>query len=259
MARPNIHIERARAKAATAMQPPARELPPSELAKRIDHTLLKPTATKSDIDHLCNEALKFDFWSVCVGPSYVKQAAELLRGSDVKVCAVVGFPLGFSTTKIKLAEAKKAVEDGADEIDMVMNLGAFKSGDYSLVSQEIEDLAMYCRDTKSVLKVIIECCYLTDDEKVNAGRLAERAGADYVKTSTGLGTGGATVEDVSLLKRSLVGTAKIKAAGGIGTLEKALAMISAGADRIGTSSGAKIMAEWTEPAEHGRTVEPRSG
>ena len=231
----------------------------SEFAKRIDHTLLRPTATRDDVGLLCEEALRFDFWSVCVAPSYVRQAAEHLRGSGVRVCAVVGFPLGFSTGSVKLAEARKAVEDGADEIDMVMNLGAFKSGDYSLVSREIENVAMYCRDARKVLKVIIECCFLTDDEKVNAGRLTERSGADYVKTSTGFGTGGATVEDVSLLKRSLVGTAKIKAAGGIGTLEKALAMISAGAGRIGTTSGAKIMAEWTEIADHGMVAKPRSG
>lgn len=230
----------------------------SELAKRIDHTLLKPTATGQDVDRLCEEARKFNFWSVCVGPFYVKRAAERLRGSGVRVCAVVGFPLGFSTGRVKLAEAEAAVGDGADEIDMVMNLGAFKSGDHQAVYREIEDIARYCRSEHKVLKVIIECCYLTDDEKSDAGRLAERAGADYIKTSTGFGTGGATVEDVSLLKRSLSGRAKVKASGGIGTLEKALAMIEAGADRIGTSSGAKIMAEWTETADPGTPVRPRS-
>jgi deoxyribose-phosphate aldolase len=230
-----------------------------ELAKRIDHTLLKPYATSSDIDQLCAEAMKFDFWSVCVGSSYVKRAAENLKGSGVKVCAVVGFPLGFSLSTVKLAEAKAAIKDGADEIDMVMNLGAFKSDDYDLVFREIEDMAKYCHAEDKILKVIVECCYLTDDEKAGAARLAARAGADYVKTSTGFGTGGATVEDVALLKKTLAGGARIKAAGGIGSLEKALDMIKAGADRIGTSSGVKIMTEWTETANSGMKVVPRSG
>ena len=228
-----------------------------EFAKRIDHTLLKPTATYADVDKLCAEALRFEFWSVCVVPSRVRQAAERLRGSGVKVCTVVGFPLGFSLGSVKLEEAREAVRDGVDEIDMVMNIGAFKSGDQTTVAHEIEEMAAFCLSSGKLLKVIIECCYLTDDEKVVAARLAEKAGADFVKTSTGFGTGGATLEDVALLRRSLAPTTKIKAAGGIGTLEKALAMIRAGADRIGTSSGASIMAEWTEPAEHGRRPKPR--
>ncbi|MDV3278725.1 MAG: deoxyribose-phosphate aldolase [Nitrososphaerales archaeon] len=230
-----------------------------EFAKCIDHTLLKPYATGADIDRLCAEAMKFDFWSVCVGSFYVKRAAENLRGSGVKVCAVVGFPLGFSSTSVKLAEAETAIGDGADEIDMVMNLGAFKSGDYNFIFHEIEDAAKCCHGARKLLKVIIECCYLTNDEKVGAARLAERAGADYVKTSTGFGTSGATVEDVALLKKALAGTARIKAAGGIGTLEKALEMIKAGADRIGTSSSVKIMEEWKETADRGLKVAPRSG
>jgi deoxyribose-phosphate aldolase len=229
----------------------------SEFVKRIDHTLLKPTATSTDVDKLCDEALRFDFWSVCVAPSRVRQAAERLRGSGVKVCTVVGFPLGFSLGSVKLDEAKVAVRDGADEIDMVMNVGAFKSGDRMTVSREIEEIASFCLSAGKVLKVIIECCYLTDEEKVAAARLAERAGADFVKTSTGFGTGGATVEDVALLRRALAETTKIKAAGGISSLEKALAMIRAGADRIGTSSGSSIMAEWPEPAEHGRPARPK--
>lgn len=215
-----------------------------ELAKRIDHTLLKATATGNDVDGLSDEALRFDFWSVCVGPYNVRRAAERLRGSDVKVCAVVGFPLGFDPASIKLAEAVKATDDGADEIDVVMNIGAFKSGDHDMVFNEIKNLAQFCHEKSKILKVIVECCYLTDDEKEKAGRLAELAGASFVKTSTGMGTGGATVEDVRLLRRVLLPQTRIKAAGGIGTLEKALAMIAAGADRIGTSSGAKIMSEW---------------
>ena len=168
----------------------------TEFARRIDHTLLKATATVADIDQLCDEALRFDFWSVCVAPCNAKRAKERLEGSDVKVCVVVGFPLGFDAASIKLAEAVKAVEDGADEIDMVMNVGAFKSGDHDLVFNEINSLAQFCHTRSKLLKVIIECCYLTDEEKVKAARLAELAGADFVKTSPGMGTGGATVEEV---------------------------------------------------------------
>ncbi len=231
----------------------------TELAKRIDHTLLKATATGPDIDQLCAEALRFDFWSVCVAPSYVRRAAERLEGSGVKVCAVVGFPLGFHQGSIKLAEAVTAIKGGADEIDMVMNIGAFKSGDDDTVFNEVKNLAQFCHANSKVLKVIIECCYLTDDEKVKAARLAELAGADYVKTSTGMGTGGATVEDVRLLRRTLLPQTKIKAAGGIGTLEKALSMIAAGADRIGTSSGAKIMSEWPATADSRFVARPKPG
>lgn len=225
------------------MLSPGHQFEWSELAKHIDHTLLKPTATAADIDKLCDEGVKYGFWSVCIPPSYVAHAAQRLKGTGVKVCAVIGFPLGFSTGATKRAEAQQAIQDGADELDMVMNIGAFKSGDLPLVAREIEEVAGDCRASKRLLKVIIECCYLTEDEKVKAARLAERSGAAYVKTSTGLGPSGATVEDVTLLHRSLVGTAKIKASGGISTLEKAMVMIDAGADRIGTSSGAKIIEE----------------
>jgi deoxyribose-phosphate aldolase len=229
----------------------------TEFARRIDHTLLKATATVMDIDQLCDEALRFDFWSVCVAPCNVKRAKERLEGSDVKVCAVVGFPLGSDTASIKLAEAVKTVEDGADEIDMVMNIGAFRSEDHELVFNEINSLAQFCHTRSKLLKVIIECCYLTDEEKVKAARLAELASADFVKTSTGTGTGGATVEDVTLLRRTLLSKTRIKAAGGIGTLEKALSMIAAGADRIGTSSGAKIMSEWPATADSRSVAKPK--
>lgn len=219
-----------------------------ELAKYIDHTNLAPTATVPDIDRLCDEAVKHDFWSVCVGPSYVRHAARRLKGSSVKVCSVVGFPLGFTFERVKLAEAEEEIGAGADEIDMVMNINAFKSEDYNAVSREIEEVAEFCRSCDRLLKVIIECCYLTDEEKVRAAQLAQRAGADFVKTSTGLGPSGATVKDVALLKRALGGAARVKAAGGIRTLDATVEMIKAGAHRIGTSSGAKIMAEWAEQA-----------
>lgn len=231
----------------------------TEFAKRIDHTLLKATATVTDVDRLCEEAKRFDFWSVCIAPCNVRRAREHLEGSGVKVCAVVGFPLGSDTASIKLAETVKAVEDGAGEIDMVMNIGAFRSGDHDLVFNEINSVSQFCHTRSRLLKVIIECCYLTDEEKVKAARLAELAGTDFVKTSTGMGTGGATVEDVKLLRKSLLSKTRIKAAGGIGTLEKALAMIAAGADRIGTSSGAKIMGEWPAAAGNKPVAEPKSG
>lgn len=219
-----------------------------ELAKYIDHTFLLPTATVPDIDRLCDEAIRYGFWSVCVGPSYVRHAARRLKGSGVKVCSVVGFPLGFTFERVKLAEAEEEIGAGADEVDMVMNISAFKSEHYELVSHEIEEVAEFCKSCGRLLKVIIECCYLTDEEKVRAAKLVERAGADFVKTSTGLGPSGATTKDVTLLKRALSGTARVKAAGGIRTLDQTLEMIKAGADRIGTSSGAKIMVEWDERA-----------
>jgi deoxyribose-phosphate aldolase len=214
----------------------------SELAKYVDYTLLKPIATTEEIDKLCKEAREYGFWSVCIGPEYVKRAASTLEGTAVRVCTVVGFPLGFDDPGVKLVEAKDAIEDGADEVDMVMNLGAFKSGEVDLVSAEIREVADYCRSRGKLLKVIIECCYLTDEEKAKAARLVEQAGADFVKTSTGFGPSGAKVQDVVLLKKNLT-RCKIKAAGGIQTLGQALEMIQAGADRLGTSHGVKIMEE----------------
>jgi len=214
----------------------------SELAKYIDYTLLKPTASIEEIDRLCGEAKEYGFWSVCIGPEYVRRAASSLRGSGVKVCTVVGFPLGFDDPGVKLVETKDAIDDGVDEVDMVMNLGAFKSGEVDLVSAEIREVADCCKKNGKLLKVIIECCYLTDEEKAEAARLVERAGADFVKTSTGFGPSGAKVQDVVLLKRNL-SRCRIKAAGGIQTLGQALEMIQAGADRLGTSHGVKIMEE----------------
>jgi len=223
------------------MPSPRNGINPSDLARRIDHTLLRPTATSAEFIKLFDEALKYGFWSVCVPPSRVAMAVERLKGTPVKVCAVVGFPLGYSCAATKRGEARRAIAEGADEVDMVMNIGAFKGGELSTVRKEIGDISEACKARGRTLKVIIECCYLTDEEKVAAARMAERMGADYVKTSTGFGPGGATAEDVALLHRSLAGAAKVKASGGISTLAKALEMIGAGADRIGTSSGAAIM------------------
>jgi deoxyribose-phosphate aldolase len=214
-----------------------------EFARLIDHTLLRPTATSMEFDRLCYEALTYSFWSVCVPPSVVRYVVIRLGRSPVKVCTVVGFPFGYNTTESKLAEARKAVEDGAEEMDMVLNIGALKSGDSMSVFSDVKELADYGKRSGMLLKVILECCYLTDAEKVSAARIAERAGADFVKTSTGFGPGGATVADVALLKQTLTRGTKVKAAGGIGTLSKALSMIEAGADRLGTSSGAAIMKE----------------
>jgi len=216
------------------------------LARIIDHTLLKPTATVTDVDRLCDEALKYDFWSVCVTPIHVKQAARRLRGSNSKVCAVISFPFGSSTTEVKLMEARVAIADGASELDMVSNVGILKSGDSGAYFADINEVAAYCGRSKTILKVILECCYLTDDEKVGAARIAEQAGANFVKTSTGFGSGGATIGDVALLRKSVTSRTGVKAAGGISTLATALEMIKAGANRIGTSSGTKILEEIPE-------------
>lgn len=227
-------------------------LPPSHLDKRaelarvIDHTILKPTATPADIDVLCDEALKYNFWGVCVNPVHVRQASHRVAGSTTVVCSVVSFPFGSSTSDVKLMEARGAIADGAREIDMVSNIGALKSGDTRAYFADINEVAAYCSRSGVLLKVILECCYLTDEEKVLGARLAEQAGANFVKTSTGFGTSGATAADVTLLKRSLTGRTGVKAAGGIGTLAKALEMLRAGADRIGTSSGTKIVEELPE-------------
>jgi deoxyribose-phosphate aldolase len=215
----------------------------SEFARVIDHTILKATATVADIDVLCDEALKHNFWAVCVNPVHVKQAARRLAGSSTVVCSVVSFPLGAATTNMKLMEARGAISDGAREIDMVSNIGALKSGDTRVYFSDINEVAAFCVRSNTVLKVILECCYLTDEEKVSGARLAEQAGANFVKTSTGFGTSGATVADVSLLRKALASRTGVKAAGGIGNLAKALEMIHAGANRIGTSSGTKILDE----------------
>lgn len=210
-----------------------------ELNRTIDHTLLKPEATPDQIEQLCEEALEYHFYSCCVNTSFASQVHGKLAGSDVKTCCVVGFPLGAMSTQAKLAETRIALEDGADEIDMVIHVGALKSGDSHYVEAEIRALKEAVGD--KVLKVIIETSLLTREEKILACQLAVQAGADFVKTSTGFTGHGATVEDVRLMRSTVGDRAKVKAAGGIHTREEALAMLEAGADRIGASAGIQIV------------------
>ena len=216
---------------------------PTNIAKIIDHTLLKPEATRDQIVQLCREAREYGFATVCVNPSYVKLAAELLRGSSVKVCSVVGFPLGATLPEVKAYEARRAIEEGAAEIDMVINIGALKSGDLELVKRDIASVVDVCHAKGALCKVIIEAALLTDEEKVLACQLARAAGADYVKTSTGFGPGGATVQDVALMRRTVGPEMGVKAAGGIRSYEAAKSMVEAGATRIGASAGVKIVRE----------------
>lgn len=211
------------------------------LAHMIDHTILKPDATQDQIAQLCYEARKYRFASVCVNPANVKLCAELLKGSDVLVCAVVGFPLGATSTEAKVFETQQAIRDGATEVDMVINVGALKSRDYELVERDIASIARACHAGNAILKVIIEAALLTDEEKVIACQLCKVAGADFVKTSTGFGPGGATVEDVALMRRVVGPTMGVKAAGGIRTYDDAQKMIAAGASRIGASASIKII------------------
>lgn len=210
-----------------------------KLNKLIDHTLLKPEATKAQIEKLCSEAKEYDFKSVCVNPYYVKYAKELLKGSDVLVCTVIGFPLGQNTTAIKVAETKDAIKNGADEIDMVINIGALKSKDEDYVLNEIKEIRNACKG--NTLKVIIETCLLTDEEKITACKLSKEAGADFVKTSTGFSTHGATVEDVKLMRKTVGEDMGVKASGGIRDRETALKMVEAGATRLGVSAGVAIV------------------
>ncbi len=211
--------------------------------KYIDHTLLKQNATREQIITLCQEAKTYDFASVCVNPTWVSTCAEQLAGSDVKVCTVIGFPLGATTTAVKAYETKNAVDNGATEIDMVINIGALKDKHLSLVTEDIR--AVKAAAGKLVVKVIIETCLLTDEEKVLACEAALNAGADFVKTSTGFSTAGATVEDVRLMKSVVGSRALVKAAGGVRTYEDLVAMIDAGADRIGTSAGVALLNKQT--------------
>lgn len=215
-----------------------------ELAKMIDSTDVRATATRSEIETLCKEAVQHGFGCVCVNPIYVRLAASLLKGSCVKLSSTVGFPFGASLPEIKALEAIKAVEDGADELDMVINLGGLKSGDYDAVSRDIAAVVDVKRLSKEmIVKVIIETAHLTASEKVAACKLAKGAGADFVKTSTGFFGKGATVEDVKLMRQVVGKNVGVKAAGGIRTYAEALAMIEAGANRIGTSSGVAIIKE----------------
>jgi deoxyribose-phosphate aldolase len=214
---------------------------PSGVAAMIDHTLLKPDATRQNIEELCREAAQFKFATVCVNPAWVATAARLLSGSGVGVCSVVGFPLGATTADVKGYETRRAIFDGAREIDMVINVGALKSGDLRVVERDIEAVTSSCRDCGVLSKVIIEAALLTDDEKVTACTLAKAAGADYVKTSTGFGPGGATAADVALMRRVVGAEMGVKAAGGVRDLEGLQAMVAAGATRVGASAGVKIV------------------
>ena len=210
-----------------------------EYNKLIDHTLLKQDATPEQIVQLCDEARRYNFMSVCVNPVYVPLAHRCLKDSDVKVCTVIGFPLGMNLTKTKIQEAQLAIKEGAQEIDMVINVGMLKAGHDDYVEEEIRELKSVAG--KLVLKVIIETCLLTDEEKVRACECAKRAGADFVKTSTGFSTGGATPHDVALMRKTVGPEMGVKASGGVRTHEDLLAMVEAGANRIGTSNGTKII------------------
>jgi len=213
------------------------------VASMIDHTLLRPDATRTDIEKLCREAAEFHFATVCVNPAWVALAATLLRGSGVGVCSVVGFPLGATTPDVKHYEARRAIFDGASEIDMVINVGALKSGDLQVVARDIEAVVGPCQEAGAVCKVIIEAALLTDDEKVAASTLAKAAAADFVKTSTGFASGGATSADVALMRRVVGAEMGIKAAGGVRDYEGMKAMVAAGATRVGASAGVKIVQE----------------
>lgn len=214
----------------------------ASLAKTIDHTLLKAVGTEAQVRELCAEARKFGFASVCVNPAWVPLCARELAGSEVLVCTVIGFPLGANRSETKAAETRQAVAEGADEVDMVIHLGAAKAGDWKAVEEDIRAVVKAAGTAR--VKVIIETCYLTDDEKVKACEASMRAGAHFVKTSTGFGTGGATVEDVRLMRRTVGDKLEVKASGGVRTCEDALKMLEAGADRIGASSGVAILGEF---------------
>jgi len=210
-----------------------------EISKFIDSTLLRPDATADEVARLCHEATEYGFAAVCVNSSHTGLVSGLLQGSGVKTCVVVGFPLGACLTAVKVFEAERAMDEGAQELDMVMNIGAFKGGNTLLAQEDIKAVVETCIG-RALVKVILECSLLTDAEKVRATEMAVSAGADFVKTSTGFSTGGATLADVRLLAGTAGGRVKVKASGGIKDLETALAMIDAGAERLGTSNGAAI-------------------
>jgi len=227
---------------------------PGGVASMIDHTLLKPDATRREIEALCREAAEFRFASVCVNPTWVALCASLLQATGVKVCSVVGFPLGAATPDTKHYETRRAIFDGAREIDMVINIGALKSGELRVVERDVEAVAYPCREAGALSKVIIEAALLTDDEKITACTLAKAAGADYVKTSTGFGPGGAIAADVALMRRVVGEDMGVKAAGGVRDLESLKAMVAAGATRVGASAGVRIVQEsqGKQPAAGGK-------
>ena len=217
------------------------ELRDKNVAGMIDHTLLKPDATSSDVKILCNEAKKYSFASVCINPGYVSLCSELLRGTNVKVCTVIGFPLGATTTEVKQFETEQAINNGADEVDMVINIGQLKQGNYDYVQKDVKAVVDTAKRRNVLTKVIFEISLLTDEEKVKAALICKKVGADFVKTSTGFSTGGATVGDVALMKFVVGRDIGVKAAGGIRSKEDAEAMIASGADRIGASASVKIV------------------
>ena len=219
--------------------------PAGEVAALIDHTLLKPEATREEIETVCREAIEFHFATVCINPTWVNLAASLLRPHRVGVCTVVGFPLGATTPDVKQFETRRVIFDGATEVDMVINIGALKSGDLRLVSRDLEAVISTCQDAGVTSKVIIEAALLTDDEKVTACTLVKAAGADFVKTSTGFAKGGATAADVALMRRVVGEEMGVKAAGGVRDYEQVKAMVAAGATRIGASAGVRIVREAT--------------
>lgn len=224
-----------------------------DLSSKIDHTLLKPEATADQIAQLCFEARKHGFASVCVNPTHVKLAADLLRDSDVRVCTVIGFPLGATLPEVKAFEALDAIKNGATEIDMVANIGALKARDYTTVAQDIRGVVQVCHARSVLVKVILEMALLDEEEKIAGCLLAKEAGADYVKTSTGFGPGGATVEDVALMRRVVGPQMGVKAAGGIRNLADAQGMVKAGASRIGASAGVRIVSEARQSeSDHGQ-------
>ena len=232
-------------------------LPPDKVAKLIDHTVLKPEATAEDIDKLCAEAKQHGFYSVCVNPIWVAKAKQLLRGTSVKVCAVVGFPLGAQSPEIKTLEARRALREGAQEIDMVINIGALKGKDDRLVARDIRGVVEVCDEARALSKVILETALLTDEEKVRGCELSMKAGADYVKTSTGFSKGGATVEDIALMARTVAPRKLgVKASGGVRTYGDLLKMVEAGATRVGSSNSVKILEESAQ-AVSARTTDKR--
>jgi deoxyribose-phosphate aldolase len=227
--------------AASSSQP---ALGPDEVAKLIDHTVLKPEATEEDIVKLCQEAAQYKFYSVCVNPSWVPKAKQLLRGTSVKVCAVAGFPLGAQSPQIKALEARRALREGASEIDMVINIGALKSKDDQLVTRDIRGVVEECREARAVCKVILETALLNDEEKVRACELSMKAGAGYVKTSTGFSKSGATAEDIALMARTVAPKKLgVKASGGVRTYADLVKMVQAGATRVGSSNSVNIVEE----------------
>jgi len=225
----------------------------------IDHTLLRPEASHAQVEQLCDEAAQYGFACVMVNPTWVSFCASRLRNTPVKTGVVIGFPLGASVATAKRLEAEECLRLGADELDMVMNIGALKSGDHALVETDIRALAETCHQAGAILKVILECALLTNPEKETACRLALAAGTDFVKTSTGFSTGGATVEDVALMRRVVGDRCRVKAAGGVRTAADFAAMLKAGADRIGTSASVSIMRELGAPGSAGRPATSRSG